>query len=120
MVILAAVRLVTGCATLAKGRLMKHVLLRLFGLIAMATQADIHRVRFRKSWLPAGMRAMAVGAVARRSRMLHLCFFDKFSLVRMASHAQRLHIGLRKHDFPVLGRSVAGVALLLRKWRMHE
>ena len=49
MVIFATVRLVTGGAALPEGRLVQIFLLVLLRLIAMATKADIDRVRLRKS-----------------------------------------------------------------------
>src|SRR5271166_6254089 len=106
-------RLVTRRAPLAKGGLMQNMLLGLFGLIAVTTQANIHRIRLGKPWLPAGVRAVAVGAIAGRSWMLHLCLLDEFRLIGVAGNAQRFCVGLREHHFSVFGRSVANIALLV-------
>lgn len=66
------------------------------------------------------MRIVAVGAIARRSRMRHLRAFNLLGFFVVAGHAERLRVGLRKHHFAVLRGSVAGVARLVRERRMQE
>jgi len=66
------------------------------------------------------MRAMAVSAIARRSRMLYLCLLDQFGLIGVARHAKRFCIGLRQHYFPVFRGSMTHVTLFFSKRRMHE
>ena len=73
--------------------------------IAVAAQADIDRIRLGKSRLPAGVRAVAIGAIARGSRMLNFCCLDQLGFIVVAGYAQSLGIGLRENYFPVFGRS---------------
>src|SRR5208282_312625 len=83
----------------------------------MASDADIHRIGFRQSGLCAGMRTVAIGAVACRSRMLDSRLFDLFRFVGVAGKAQVLHVGLCQNHLPVLGWRVAGLAALLcKRW----
>ena len=120
VIVVSAVRLVAGGATLGKSRLVVIRLLRQFGNIAVAAQTDVDRVSFRQARLVAGVWAMAVGAIARRSRMLHLRGFDQLGFIVVAGHAERLDVGLRQHYFSILGRRVADFALLVGEWRMGE
>jgi len=118
--VFAAMRFVTGSTSLLERRLVVHALLGEIGNVTVAAQADIHRIGLGKSRLPASVRAMATGAIARRSRMLHLCLLDELCLVGMASYAKRLGVGLCQHDFPILGRRVADFTLLVGEGRVHE
>ena len=52
--------------------------------------------------------------------MLHLGRVDQLGLVVVAGNANRLGVLLCQHDFSVFGRSVAGVAALVGKRRVHE
>src|ERR1022692_323285 len=88
MIVVAAVRLVTGRAALDKGRLMEHALLGLLGLVSVAAQADIDRVRFGKPRLPAGVGAVAVRAVARRAGMRNFGSVDELGFIVVAGHAK--------------------------------
>ena len=68
----------------------------------------------------AGVRIVALGAIARRARMLHFRLLDLLGLIGVAGDANLLGVGLRQDDFAVLRRLVADVALLFGKRRMHE
>ncbi len=87
-------RLVTGCASRFKRRLVQVRLLHLFRLIAMAGQASGHRIRLHETRRFAGMRIVAVGAIALRSRMLHFRVLDLLGLVGVAGDAERLGVRL--------------------------
>ena len=71
-------------------RLMVVRLLAQLVNIAVAAQADIHRIRLRQSRLAARMRIVAIRAIAHRSRMRHLCRIDLLAYIVMARQAQRL------------------------------
>ncbi len=120
MIVLSAVRLVAGGATLPECGLMMHRFLALIRDIAMAAQANLNPVRFGKSRLAAGMGAVAVGAIARRARMLELLRFRSAWPYRRG----RLRIvswhRLRQNNFPILGWRVADLALFVCEGRMHE
>ena len=68
MIVVSAVRRVAGGATLPKGRLMVRGLLLQFVDIAVAAQADADRIGLRQAGLAAGMRIVAVGAIAALRR----------------------------------------------------
>ena len=120
MIVLAAVRLMAGGAALLERGLMVVRLLCLIGDIAVTAEANIDRIGFRKSWLAAGVRTVAVGAVSRRTGMRNFRRVDQLGFIVVAGHAQRLGIGLRQHDFSIFRRSVADFALLVGKRRMRE
>jgi hypothetical protein len=67
-----------------------------------------------------GSPGCLLACVAGCPRMLNFGGRDQLSFIVMASHAQRLGIGLRQHHFSILSRSVADFALLIGKWRMGE
>src|SRR5215472_4431211 len=112
-------RFMAGSTTLFERRLMHMRLLALFGLIAVAFEADAHRIALRQSGVGARMRAMAVGAIACRSWMLDLCLCDQLSLVGMAGDTKIFHVRLRENDLAIFRRSVAGVARILGKRGME-
>ena len=117
VVIVPAVWSVAGGASLLECRLVAIWFLACVRDIAVAAQADIDGIRLRKSWLTAGVRAVTIRAIAGGAGMLNLCGVDQLSLIVMAGYAQSLGIGLRENDFPVLGRSVADLALLVgERW----
>ena len=120
MIVVAAVRRVTGGASLHKGGLMVHRLLAQVVEVAVTSQADGDRIGLRQSRLVAGVRAMAIGAIARRAGMWHFGRLDQLGLVVMAGYAQGLGVGLRQHYFSVFCRRVAGVAAIHRERCMHE
>lgn len=120
MIILSSVRLVAGRACLFECGLMQKVLFRLFGLIAVASQANIDGIGLRQAGLPAGMWIVTIGAVTCCSRMLYFRLFNLFRLIAMASHAKRFDVGLREHHFSVFCWRVAGIARLVGEWRMQE
>ena len=120
VIVVAAVRLVTSGATLREGWLMVIGLLRQVGNIAVAAEADIDRVCFWQARLIAGVRAVAVSAIARRSRMLYLRGFDQLGFIVVTGYAQSLGIRLRQDNFSVLRGRVANLALFVGKWRMGE
>src|SRR5271166_3350807 len=120
MIIIATVRLMAGGAALLEGGLVMHGFLANIRNVAVAAQANVHRICFGKPRLPAGVRAVAIGAIARRSRMLYFGSVDQLGFVVVAGHAQRFGIGLRQHDLSVLCRSMAYVALFVGERRMQE
>jgi len=120
VLILAAMRLMAGGASLLESGLMQRVLLRLFRLIAVASQADIHRIRLGQSRLPAGVRIVTVRAISRCSRMRHLRLLNRVGLLGMASNAKVFRIGLREDNFSVLRGSMAGIARFIGKRWMQE
>jgi len=68
----------------------------------------------------AGVRIVAVGAIAGRARMLHLRLLDLLSLVGVAGDAYFLGAGLCEDDFAVLRWLVANIALLRRERIVQE
>src|SRR5215469_12547942 len=118
--VFAAVRLMAGGASLLECRLMQRMLLALLPLIAVARQANINRVGFWQSRLPAGMRVVAVRAVPCGSRMRHLRLIDGLGFLCVTSDAQLFGAGRSQDDLAVLWRGVTRVARLVGKWRMQE
>lgn len=106
-------RLVTSGATLRECWLVMVRLLPRIGDIAVAGQADIDGVGFGQAWLPAGVGAVAVGAVAGGAGMRNFGGFDPLGYIVVAGDAEGLDVGLREHDFPVFGGRVADFALLV-------
>ena len=120
MIVLSTVRLVARGASLLESWLVVIRLLPRIGNIAVAAQADIDRIGLGQSWLPAGMWTMAVGAIARRSRMRNFRRVDQFGFLVVAGHAERLGVGLRQYYFSILGRRMADFTLLVGKRWMRE
>ena len=104
--IFATVRLVTSATALPEGRLVQVFFGVLLRLIAMAAKADIDRVRFRQSWLPARVGIVAFGTIARRARMLHLRILDLIRFFRVAGQAELFRSGFLQHHPTILGRLV--------------
>ena len=117
---IAPVRIVAGRASLLERGLMQYLLAMQFGLIGVASQTHIHRVRLQKTWGSAGMRAVTIRAVSGCSRMLEGCGFYFLGLVRVADHAQFFDLDFDENDFAVLRRAVAGLTLLFCKRIMRE
>src|SRR5579872_4574973 len=120
MIVRAAVRLVAGCATLSESRL---VMIRLFGQVgdvAVAAETDVDGGGFRQAGLLAGMRTVAVGAIAGGSGMLDFGGFDELGFVVVAGDTEGFDVLLREDDFAVLSRGVADVTLLVGEGRMRE
>src|ERR1700733_4026993 len=89
VIVLAAVGLVAGGASLLECRLMHKVLLALVGQLAMTAQADVDRIGLGQAGLTAGMRIVAVGAISCRSRMLHFRLLNLLRLLAVAGYADR-------------------------------
>ena len=102
MLVVAAVRLVAGRAAQPKRRLMQMRLLELLGLIAVARQAGVDRIRLNEARRLAGMRIVAGSAIALRARMLHFRFLDLVGLLGVARHAQRLQSACVRTTLPSL------------------
>ena len=115
---IAAVRLVTGAATLLKCRLVVYGLFFQVRDIAVAAQANLHGIRLGQANVSAGVWIVTIGAIPRCAWMLHLGAFDGLGLFVVAHHAQRFCIRLGEHHFSVLRRCVADFALLVRKRRV--
>lgn len=86
----------------------------------MTSEANGNCVGLWQAGLVAGMRAVAVRAVARCAGMRHFGVVDQLRLIVVARHAYRFRVGLRQHHFAILYRRMAGVATLRLKRRMHE
>jgi len=117
---LGSVRIVAGRASLLEGWLMEDFLVLLLGLIHVTIQANVDAIRLRKRARLAGVRVMAVGAIALRSGMLELGLLDLVRLIGVAANAKVFHLRLRQNDFSVLGRFVTDFAELFAKRRMRE
>ena len=72
MIVVAAMRRVAGGAALREGGLMMHRLLAQIVDVAVASQADTDCVGLGQAGLVAGVRAVAIGAIAGRAGMRHL------------------------------------------------
>src|SRR6185437_16795397 len=119
LLILTAVRFVTRVATLAKGWLMMHGLLLQVADFGMAAGANVHGIGFGKAGFCAGMRAVAINAIAGlRSGMRHLGGFNQLRLVAVAGDAQCLGVALSENNLAVLRRSMASLAIAAGKRRM--
>src|SRR5208282_356207 len=120
MIVVAAVRLVTGRTALFECRLMVYLFLGEIGNLAVAAEANVDRIGLRKPRLLAGMGAVAVCAVAGRPRMLHFGFLNQLRFIGMAGDAKRFDVGLRQHYLSVFCRSMADVTLFVGKRRMSK
>src|ERR1700722_17994965 len=120
MVVLTAVRLVAGSTSLLESRLMMVWFLPRVSHVRVAAQADIDRIGPRKPRLPACVGAMAVRALARRTRMRNFGGLDELGFIVVASYAQSLAVRLRQHHFSIFCRCVADLALLFGERRMRE
>ena len=109
MNVVAAMRFVTGRATLSEGRLMQVRFLHLVRLFAVAAEASRNRVRLQEARRPSGMRIVAGNALPLRARMLHLRLLNLVGLLAVAGDAEGLGVGLSQDNFAVFGRRVAGV-----------
>lgn len=114
-------RFVAGGATLFESRLVQVLLLVLLSLVSMARKADIHGVRLREARAFAGVRIVAVDAIALRARVLNLGGLDLLGLLFVAAEAECFRILLRQDDFSVLGSFVAsGAGILVAKRCVYE
>lgn len=121
MLVITAVRLVTGIAALDKYGLVMNFLLRQIGDVGVAAEADVYRIRFWQSRIGARVRIVTVGTVPGRSRMLHFRLLDLLDLVRVARDAQIFHVRLCQDNLSGFRRGVTGLApALFGKWRMEE
>lgn len=120
VLIVSTVRLMTGCASLLERRLVEIRLLVLFGLICMARQAGIHRIRLHEAGSLSGVRIVTGDALALRTGMLNFRSLDFLALLFMTGQAQRPGICLRQDDFPVFRFCMAGVARIAVERRVHE
>ena len=106
---LAAVPVVTGEAAIAeRGRVQRWRLLVHLGLLGMTVFASRNRIRLHKIWEGAGMGAVARGALALSSRMLHFSGFDFLGLLLMTGNAQPANVSLGEHNLAVFGFRMAG------------
>ena len=94
VLVVAAVRLMAGCASLPKSRLVQVCLLELLGLIGMAGQAGAHRVRLEEAWSLAGVGVVAGDAFSLRSGMRHLGLINLLDLVAVAGRTKGSRIGV--------------------------
>ena len=94
--------------------------LHLLRLIAVASQARLHRIWLQETGTLASVRVVAGSAITLRSRMLNFGFFDFLCLFGVAGHAYRLRVGLRQNDLAVLRRRVTAVAHLVFERIVHE
>lgn len=117
MIVVSTMRRVACGTPLFECRLVAIRFLTSICDIAVAAQTDIDRICLGKSRLTAGVRAVTIRAIAGSAGMLNLCRVDQFGFIVMAGYAQSFDIGLRENHFPVLGRSVADVTLLVgERW----
>src|SRR6516225_1966007 len=92
----------------------------LFRLVFVTTQADVHGVGLRQTWIFAGVRRVAIRAIPCRSRVLDLGRLDLLGRFVVARHAERPDARLSQSDLPLFCRRVADSALLVRERRMYE
>src|SRR5579859_10025 len=115
----ATVGLVASAAALREGRLVVHGLFGKLGDVRMAAETDFDGICFRQTNVLAGVRIVAIGAIAGGAGMLHLGAFDLLGLFVVAGHAKRFRVRLGQHNFSVFCRRVADFALLVVKRRMR-
>lgn len=120
MLVIVAVRVVASGASLLERGLVHMLFLALVRLLAVTAQANRNRVWLGESGRAAGVRIVAVGAIAGRARMLHLRLLDLLGIVGVAGDAYFLGAGLCQDDFAVLSWLVADIALLRRKRIVQE
>ena len=106
---------VAGRASQVRGGLMNVLLLKIFGALGMAGQTSRDRAGLQETGRLTGMRVMADSAIFLRSGMLHLGIGNLLGLLLVAHPAGGLHVLLCQHDFTVLGRGMAIVAILRLK-----
>src|SRR5208282_2292124 len=88
-------------------------------LIGVAAEARGHRVGAQKALRFPGVRAMAIRAIALRTVVLNLGVGDFLHYIVVARGTHFL-LAAGEDDLAVLGRSVAGVAGLVRKRTVQE
>ncbi len=115
MLVLSAVRFMTRSAAFTKRGLVKMLFLTLLCLIRMAGEANFHAVGLRQSGLIAGVRIVAIGAIAHGTGMLHFCRFDLLHYFVMAGTANSLDVFLGQNNLPAFRRRVAHLAGLVGK-----
>ena len=121
MIVVSAMRLVTGGATLLESRLMVDALSSPASAISLWQPRQISTALVLGS---PGCRLACGLWQSVQSPAAPGCWnfgrLDQLGFVVVAGHAQRLGVGLRQHHFSVLGRRMADFALLVGEWRMGE
>src|SRR6202795_260408 len=84
----------------------------LLGLIGVAAEASVHRIRFHESRSLARVRIVPVSAISRSAGWLNLRGRDLLYLVIVAGNAEFLRARLRQNDLAILGRLMAALAHL--------
>jgi hypothetical protein len=120
VIVLAAVRFVTGRASLLESRLVQVCFFELVGLIAVASEARAHRVRLQEAGTLAGMWIVAGDAFSLGSGMRHLGLVNLLDLIAMTGRAECSRIGIRQNHFAIFRRRVADLASPVGKGRMRE
>src|ERR1019366_2651397 len=120
VVVVAAVGLMAGRASLLKSRLMEMRLLKLVGLVGMASQTGADRIRLQEARGFAGVWVVASHAFSLGSGMRHLRLIDLLHLIAVTSGAERSRVGVGQNNFAVLRGRVADLAGLVGKWRMRK
>jgi hypothetical protein len=116
-----AMRFMTGGTAIPECSLVENLLGALKrSLIAMAFEADVHRIGAQKPGLPRCVRVVTATAVSLCPGMLDLCALDHVDSFSVAFDAKRFGIGFGKNHFTVLRRLVAGSARFVRIWTMRE
>ena len=113
-------RLVAGGASQVGGRLVHVLLLEILGSFGVAGQTRGHGAGLQEARRLAGVRVVADRAILLRSRVRHLGGGDLLGLLLVAHPAGGLDVLLRQHNFAVLGRLMAVVALLVFKRVVQE
>jgi hypothetical protein len=116
----AAMRRMACGATLHKGGLVVRGLLAQLIDVGMAAEADAYRVGLGQARLIAGVRIVAIGAVAGGAGVRDLRVFDQLDLVVVAGDTERLRIRLGENNLAVLRGRVAHLAALGLERRMLE
>lgn len=120
--IVATVWGMTGCASLPERRLVHVLFLALLGLVGVAVQADIDRIRLRETLRLARVGTVTIDAITRRAGVLDFCLLDLLGLLRVATDAQLFSSGLCEDDLAVFRGLVARRAGFLSalERRVHE
>jgi hypothetical protein len=113
MLVLAAMGLVAGGASLLERRLVNVLLFMLLGLIGVAAEASVHRIRLHESRSLARVRIVTVRAISGCAGMLNLRRRDLLYLVIVAGNAEFLRARLRQNDLAILGGLMAALAHLV-------